>query len=948
MMNISDVIRSGALRLARRSLRVTEKKDSFRVTKGKERRSAAGVIPSITEGPRNNGALRLVIAFAALMLALAPGAQAQYQQIPNFTGIGAGYNFRQAINARLGGAAAIAPQIVSSPIANLPPEQDGLVLWCRDCVKTTPCAGGGGGAWALGARGAWSCSGGALEEDLNANGHNLLDAASVNAANAGDINPRESLVAGLGLRMSNGTAAPYTVIDEEANVTAHVNGVINVKAPPYNAKGDGVTDDWNAIQSAIYASCGGTPPASQNPFSKAAVYLPATPSPGCYSISQPLDITCPYLKFYGVGGSAVTNICANFAGPALRIEPYVAGTAPLISNVTAAWQASHSYSAVQGNYSEIKDSNGNIELASVGGTSGATQPSWPVTQGSLTADGTVTWALTVVGSSLATGTGSALDGSGGTAGNTNNPIVDLGYEPATNLTGLPAFTAEAFVEIAQTATNTGGGQLGQFVGSIPMNPSTNSNPNGGAFELGATNPSGGNSYAYCEMNTGGTVHTLTGVTAMTLYKTHFEECSYDGTNIRLFLDGNLETTQAATGTIQQGYYETVQTFYHGGSWPDQSLDSGGGAEYVDSVRLLNSADHTASYAAPTAKLTSTSNTLILLNFPTTAPFGTIQAQNGTRPETVYIPYVMSGNQMGTEDIEGINFCPSGRGGLFASGIVNSTFRNLSCGLGTLVGFYFNNNDYEDRMINVSANGYPPSSQIAGHTVAGIVIGAQGNDNTYDDLFCSGVSSCVVQMGGSGVYTKPVFSDFGSGVYPFVFEGAQFNIRHPFTDIEDNNPNFISDVYSRGSWAPGLIDGGELDATNSGGNAGPFTIVGGAPLIVRGTAFGGGTPTQIFDVLTSPTTPITIEDPEIQYGTPPPLTNSGHASDVYMTAGGKITGIEVNSGINFANFPGTVINGASFYCPNCDPPANPPVTCSSAGAKTGAWVHGIDSAWICTY
>ncbi len=898
---------------------------------------------------REQLALAAAAALAIVMLASAPGAHAQYQQIPNFTGIGAGYNFRQAINARLGGAAAIAPQIVSSPIANLPPEQDGLLVWCRDCVKTTPCAGGGGGAWALGARGAWSCSGGALEEDLNANGHNLLDAASVNAENAGDINPRESLVAGLGLRMSNGTAAQYTVIDEKANVTAHVNGVINVKAPPYNATGNGTTDDWSAIQTAIYGSCGATPPAQpSNASNRPSIFLPYTPN--CYSISQPLHVTCGNLKIYGPGGSAAA-ICTQFSGPAIQYQYYAANTQPLVSNVTASWQASHAYTFQPGTVSEIKDSNGNLEMATVTGTSGATQPTWPTLQGTLTTDGTVTWALTVVGGSLATGTGSALDnqingGNGGLSG----PIVNMSYEPATRLTGLTAFTAEAFVEIAQTTTNGGGGQLGQFVGSIPMAPST-ANPNGGAFELGATQPSGGHSYGYCEINTGGTVHTLTGVTPMTPYKTHFEECSYDGANIRLFLDGNLETTQAATGTIQQGYYETVQTTYHTGYWPDQNLQSGGAPEYVDSIRLLNVADHTASYAAPTAKLSSTPNTLILMNFPATAPFGTIQAQSGTGgPANVYLPYQTGATQMGGDEIDAINFCPGnvgGGGGLYANWTVNSTFRDLTCDAIDLAAFYFNSTDYEDRMINLTANAYPPSSAIAGHTGAGIVIGGQGNDNTYDDLFCSGVTSCVVQLGGSGVYTKPMDSDFSSAVYPFVFEGAQFNLRHPFTDIEDNNANFVSDIYDNGSWAPGLIYGGELDSTNSGGNAGVFTQQGGAPIIDEGTSFGGGSALQIFDILSSPTSPNELRNPgNINAGVA--LTNSGHAADVYEVQGNKVTGITVNAGTAFANFPSPVINGASFYCPDCDPPANPPVACSSVGAKTGAWVHGISNAWICTY
>jgi hypothetical protein len=178
---------------------------------------------------------------------MAGAAAAQYQPIPNFTGIGAGFSFRQAINQRFSGAQAIAPKIVGSSFASLPAEQDGLLLWCKDCHSTSPCSAGGAGAWAMGARGAWTCAAGALEQDLNANGHNIIAAASVQAEQAGDAQYRELLVPGNGIRVGNGTTAPFTVVDESANIAGHVNGVLSVKGPPYLAKGDGVTDDTAAI-----------------------------------------------------------------------------------------------------------------------------------------------------------------------------------------------------------------------------------------------------------------------------------------------------------------------------------------------------------------------------------------------------------------------------------------------------------------------------------------------------------------------------------------------------------------------------------------------------------------------------------------------------------------------------------------------------------------------------
>ena len=104
-----------------------------------------------------------------------PGA---YVPIPNYTGVGAGALFRRAINDRFSGAQRMAPAIATASFANLPGEQDGMMIYCPDCKLASPCAGSGTGAWALGTRGQWSCSGGILEANLNANGNKMTNLAN--------------------------------------------------------------------------------------------------------------------------------------------------------------------------------------------------------------------------------------------------------------------------------------------------------------------------------------------------------------------------------------------------------------------------------------------------------------------------------------------------------------------------------------------------------------------------------------------------------------------------------------------------------------------------------------------------------------------------------------------------------------------------------------------------
>src|ERR1019366_6722817 len=121
-----------------------------------------------SNGRTRQWSVALILRTVAMVLILRAAAAAQnlpppgaYQPIPNFTGVGAGLQFREAINDRFSGAQAIAPSIASPAFANLPPEQDGMLLFCKDCRNATPCVSGGSGAFAFGAGGLWSCAGAA-------------------------------------------------------------------------------------------------------------------------------------------------------------------------------------------------------------------------------------------------------------------------------------------------------------------------------------------------------------------------------------------------------------------------------------------------------------------------------------------------------------------------------------------------------------------------------------------------------------------------------------------------------------------------------------------------------------------------------------------------------------------------------------------------------------------
>jgi hypothetical protein len=116
--------------------------------------------------PRGRAWTRKAVQIAMVALLGGAPAHAQYQPIPNFTGVGAGQQFRNAVNGLGSGATPISPRLVALPFSalNVTPEQDGQVFWCRDCAQGAVCStGGSNGAVAVGANGQWTCNLGPAE-----------------------------------------------------------------------------------------------------------------------------------------------------------------------------------------------------------------------------------------------------------------------------------------------------------------------------------------------------------------------------------------------------------------------------------------------------------------------------------------------------------------------------------------------------------------------------------------------------------------------------------------------------------------------------------------------------------------------------------------------------------------------------------------------------------------
>jgi Concanavalin A-like lectin/glucanases superfamily/Pectate lyase superfamily protein len=860
------------------------------------------------------------------LAAMASAAAAQYQPIPNFTGIGAGYDFRQAINQRFSGATAIEPKVVSYSYAGLPSEQDGDLLWCQDCLRTTPCSGGGAGAWARGSRGQWSCGDNSLEADFNANGHNIVAAASVKTEQPGDAQYRELMVPGNGIKVGNGTAAPFTVVDEGANISGHVNGVINVKAPPYLAKGDGTTDDTAAIQAAINAACA----SSSN---KTEVYLPATPG-ASYKITSPLLINCA-LKFTGAGWQQ-TQMTQSYLGPTIVAQEAETGwKPPLASSVTATWASAHSYAQ----YWELLDSNGNVEVQTASAcTSGSTQPTWPATQGSTVTDNTCTWQVGMIGTQLATGTGSAWDAvtPGFWPGVTgvNNATTEIGnaLDLEDYLTGLSHFTVEFYMNPIGT-TATGGGTTYYTFGIESADPEQ-SNLSALQIYLADAQGSCAHNCLGAILNIGGRValQPTTSAASVSSGATHHIAVTYDGSTATLWLDGVSIKTASVSGNWTFPAYESVMLadrypqYYPGGSPTTPDLPA-----YYDSLRISNIARYTANFTPPTAKFTADSNTVLLLNYPTTTATGTMEAFVGTSQTPGYFPIETS------EGGADLNFVYIGNmsladNGIWAAWMLNSTIENINDGpYAGRTCIQLHDNDYQDTIRRAFCQVVPTA-----RTRVGFLFLNASNNNLYDHLQCDGQYTCIEQATGNGTYILPDYTDRGYTIYPFVNVEGQALYDSPTTDIENADTNFKADFYSTLATAPTVVNGGELGMPGGGGPAW-FEVSGGKGFTVTGADLLGST-TEVLAVDTPPTSVSTIRDPILTV--PSLLTNSGDTYWLRVMQGSR------DLGMKFADLPGTVTNGVRRYCVDCDPPANPPVACTSSGTKTGAWIDGLNNTWVC--
>ncbi|HWX27084.1 MAG TPA: glycosyl hydrolase family 28-related protein, partial [Steroidobacteraceae bacterium] len=738
-----------------------------------------------------------------------------------------------------------------------------------------PCVSGGTGAWAHGTRGQWSCSGGPLEANLNANGNKVTslangtasgDALAFGQTSGGDLggtlpNPTVATVLGGQLPVTRSTAmtggdlsgtlpAPtvQTVLNGKAPIYSgqtgaqvntiagskgdgsdalngfNVNGIVNVKA--YGAKGDGSTDDSSAVQAAINAACAvnsGSDGAGNFTNVAGQVILPSA----AYYLLNPLWMNCSGLQLVGTGRySSVLEPAYDFGKTIAVVGTGYQGLPTVASLVTGAGNAADF---------TINQSNYYLNLREWGGRFGP-----------------------------------------------------LGVPDGLNLNGLSAFTIEAFVKDITAGD-------GIIVGSGSQPGST------GFAAASLLRINGGNLDAYLTTTTG--AHDATGA-ALPLNTIRYVALTYDGATLRLYnctpgaTSCAVNASVAATGTIVQDPTEDVDVGrWAGQSWPNGSALSGAIKGYIDSVRISKIARWTGTIGTvPNAKFSADSNTLIVTNFEKNSngsPFvraydfvggGWLFAYNANRAGVT---------ALSRNTIRDISINPIG---LDDSGIVIDAAHDDDIGPVQMsameIGLEVWNIAYENNFHDLTISSRPGRYGIVNNS----------NDNNYTYTKVNG-GWAGYNFGGSGNLTNPIFVQNGGvgtgSAYGMVIPpggGVSVEIHSPWWDVENGSTgSFKAAIYGSGISNVDVF-GGQIGTASAapalwldgGGNA---SIVGSLLTSIEGS------PSQIIKLTGSGSQSVLIVNPLL----------SGWGSAALSTTAGVVSMIPCKGSVTMAAGAGTFSN-----------------------------------------
>ena len=536
--------------------------------------------------------------------------------------------------------------------------------------------------------------------------------------------------------------------------------VVIVTCPPYNARGDGVTDDYAAIQAAINASVG-----VGFADGRAPIYLPT----GHYRVSQPLIVTNQATVIRGAGRAK-----ANIGG---TVIVRIAGNEfPVLYYVRSSLRTDLRF-----------------------------------------------------GTALVTGAGSALE----VRGATNDTYIDFQEAlPRRAFNGLSSFSVECFFKMSMSGT---------LVRHLISSKGQRTSGEAASTTFDIQPRTDGTLVAILNVN--GTLQTLLTGSVLVADTVHHVALTYDGTTIRLFVDGVLVQSAVAAGTISQGSFDNGsigayrQIFPNGGIWTE------GITGFMDSIRISNTVRYTAPFTPPTAKLANDANTLFLENFDNeVTDFSKVSMPFGTYWLTKYYTANVGNHTIARQELGNMQI-DAGRGMAVAAwGTTESYFHDLT--LTGHIGLALLSDTFVSDVARVTVS----ASSAAGRI--GILQAHQGGISTYRDLTLTSFDYGLILNDGSGVVDNVYIT--GARHVGIILGGTedQFNLR----SIRNSTEGVTDPKYE----AALILRGKQIHLSDSTIEGAPFTV---PPIWVDGTGtitisdtyctLQAGT-TQVIRVLAAPT------------------------------------------------------------------------------------------------
>lgn len=202
------------------------------------------------------------------------------------------------------------------------------------------------------------------------------------------------------------------------------------------------------------------------------------------------------------------------------------------------------------------------------------------------------------------------------------------------------------------------------------------------------------------LNVGGTDYRLDAPIALRSEVLYHIALTYDGSRIRLFLNGQLQASAPATGRIQEALTEDITVGPSVSGWPEGALLWHSVDGILESIRISTISRYNDNFNPPSVKPATDRNTLIVLNFDRVYDAFTIASVAG-REAHLFLRY-SAPHQGFLSDIRlsGLTFDNNVNHncGPILVRTVGSKVDNIEV-RGGRFGLFLENNDYEDTISN---------------------------------------------------------------------------------------------------------------------------------------------------------------------------------------------------------------------------------------------------------